>query len=639
MSDPPARVQRRLAAVLAADIAGYSALMGSDEARTVRDLKQHQSILLPMINQFDGRIIDTAGDGILAEFGSIVNAVECATAIQQSMAARNEGVEVERRMEFRVGINVGDVIYDDNRIYGDGINIAARLEALAPPGGIVISEEARRQVQGKVAADFVDLGEKSLKNIAQPVRVFRVDAAGIQDHARRQHPVLSRITTRHRTLVFAGVGVLLAVFSATFWGAGLWRSDKPLNSPGTDKRNLAQMRPALIVLPFVNLSGDAAQDYFSDAFTEDITTALARTPGLVIVARNTAYTYKGKAVDAQSLGQKLGVRYMLEGSARRIDNMMRVTAQLIETVSGTLVWAERFDRPFAEVFKVQDELVNRIVGSVAARLRRREGQRALEAPPETLAAYELTARASLLFRKNTPVAVGEARQILRRAITIDPNYAKAHTVLSRVENFFFTSRISEEYAEPATAARVVAAAARGVELAPDDAYAHAVFGMALRLRQDYDQALIEAKRAKELAPTDSQVLSEVASVQLGAGDYRGVVQTVRLAWSLDPYLSPVFIGAHLSQALFALGDFAGAKEAANACLQRAPNDVRCVESLVRALGELGPKAEATRAVKRLLHLSPSYTVSEYKRRASKNRRDKDAIERWAQGLRKAGMPN
>lgn len=634
------KVTRRLTAIVAADIAGYSRLIAADEEGTFTALQLHRAELIdPKIEEFGGRIANTAGDSLLVEFPSVVEALRCAMEIQDGMRERNGAVEEADRIEYRIGINLGDVIESNGDLLGDGVNVAARLEGLADPGGICLSRAARDQVRDRLEVILDDQGEIEVKNIARPVRVFRVSAAGGDDQGRSLTTGLSNITTRLMTRAGAAAGLFLAILIAFSWGVGFWWTEKTSQSASTDQRTSVQMRPALIVLPFANLSGDPTQDYFSDAFTEDITTALARTPGLLVVARNTAFTYKGKAVNAQSLGKQLGVRYMLEGSARRTNNTMRVTAQLIETASGTHVWAKRFDRPFSEIFKVQDQLIDRIVGSVASRLRRREGQRALEARPEKLAAYDLTARASLLFRKNTPAAVEEARKLLKRAITVDPNYAKAHTVLSRVENFFFTSRISAEYAKPETAARVVAAAARGAELAPDDAYAHAVYGMALRLRRDYDRALRAAKRAKELAPTDSDVLAEVSSVLIGAGDYPGVVKTIRLAWALDPYLSPVFIGAHLSQALFALGDFEGAKEAALACLQRSPNDVRCIESLVRALGELGPKAEASQAAKRLLILSPSYTVSEYKRRASKNRKDKDAIERWARGLRKAGIPD
>lgn len=399
-----------------------------------------------------------------------------------------------------------------------------------------------------------------------------------------------------------------------------------------------EARPAMIVLPFVNMSGDPKQDYFSDGFTEDVTTGLARIPGFLVVARNTAFTYKGRALDARTLGRELGVRYVLEGSARQQGERLRVNTQLIETATGTHVWAERFDRPMKDLFIVQDSLVDRIIGTVAARLRRHESERAMSASKETLAAYDLTSRARLLFRRNTIEAMTEARKLLQRANKTDPSYAPAYSTLAQVEQFFFTSRVTDEYAQPETARRVLGAASRAVSLAPNDAFAHGVYGMSLRMTKDYDQAAREAKLARELAPNDPQVLAPVATILLSVGHYEASVETMRLAWALDPHISPVFTGAVLAQGLFALGKYRDSKEVALDCLAKTASDVRCLESLVRALGELGPADQAKKAVDELLRLSPDYTISEYKRRADKNRRDRAAIERWADGLRKAGVP-
>jgi adenylate cyclase len=431
--------------------------------------------------------------------------------------------------------------------------------------------------------------------------------------------------------------VIVVAAIAIWYGPFSGRPGNPNEALRAAGKNV-NLRPAMIVLPFNNLSKDPEQDYFSDGITEDLTTALARIPGFLVTARNTAFTFKGKSVDARKLGTELGVRYVLEGSARKHGDRLRLNAQLIETATGTHVWAETFDRPMKDIFVVQDELANRIVGSVASRLRRREGQRALSASSETLAAYDLMSRARLLFRQNKLEAVTEARELLRRAVDLDPGFAMAYSRLSQVENFFFTNRLSDEYARPETAKRVVEAAARASALAPEDASAHAVHGMALRLTGQFEEATREAKRARKLAPNDPDVLVEVGSVLIGVGAYKDTVETVKLAWALDPYINPVFVGGHLSQALFALGDFKGAKEAALSCLKRAPRDVRCHESLVRALGELGPAEETRQAVTNILKLSPNYTVSEYLRKAKRNRQDKEAITRWADGLRKAGIP-
>ena len=285
------RVERRLSAILAADIAGYSALMGADEARTVRDLKGHQAVVLPMVGEYGGRIIDTAGDGILAEFPSVVNAVKCAVAIQSKMAERNAAIEPERRMQFRVGINIGDVVYDDVRIYGEGINVAARLESIGEPGGICVSSKVHEEISGRIDLAYQDIGEQQLKNIARPVRAYRV----------------------HLDSVAPRVALTLP--------------DKP----------------SIAVLPFQNMSGDPEQEYFADGMVEEIITALSRIPWLFVIARNSSFTYKGRLADVKQVGRELGVRYVLEGSVRKSANRVRITGQLIDVTTNAHLWAERFE--------------------------------------------------------------------------------------------------------------------------------------------------------------------------------------------------------------------------------------------------------------------------------------------------------
>jgi adenylate cyclase len=301
-----AHVERRLAAILAADIAGYSALMGADEVRTVHDLKEHQAVVLPMIGQFGGRIIDTAGDGILAEFPSVVNAVKCAIAIQTKMAERNVEIEPERRMQFRIGINIGDVVYDVARIYGDGVNVAARLEGIAEPGGICISSKVHEEIDGRIDFVFEDMGPQQLKNITRPVRAYRVRLDG-------------------RTLAAAPILAL---------------PDKP----------------SIAVLPFQNMSGDPEQEFFCDGLVEDIITTLSKLTGLRVIARNSTFVYKGRSVDIREAAKQLGVRYVLEGSVRKSGNRIRITAQLIDAQDGTHLWAERYDRAMDDIFAIQDEI-------------------------------------------------------------------------------------------------------------------------------------------------------------------------------------------------------------------------------------------------------------------------------------------
>ena len=343
---------RRLAAILAADIAGYSALMGSDEARTVSDLKGHQAVVLPMVGEFGGRVIDTAGDGMLADFPSVLNAVECAVAIQRKMVERNAAIEPQRRMEFRIGINLGDVIYDNDRIFGDGVNVAARLEGIAEPGSICVSGKVHEEIRAKIGLPYEDLGDKQLKNIAEPVRVY-----GIRLDRAPSRPVLAL-------------------------------PDKP----------------SIAVLPFQNMSGDPEQEYFSDGMTEDLITDLSKVSGLFVIARNSSFAYKGRSVKVQEIGRDLGVRFVLEGSVRKAGNRVRITAQLIDAGSGGHLWADRFDRDLMDIFSTQDEVVKKIVGVLAVTLTQGEERRLHRRGTGNVEAYEvLAARARIADSRRSGV--------------------------------------------------------------------------------------------------------------------------------------------------------------------------------------------------------------------------------------------
>jgi len=327
------RVRRRLTAILAADVAGYGRLMRTDEARTLSDLKAHQAVLFPMVSEFGGRIIDTAGDGILAEFASAVQAVECAVAIQKVMTERNAAIDQTRRMQLRIGVNIGDLIWDETRIYGDGINVAARLEGIAEPGGVCVSEDVYRQTLGKVNSDFIDIGEQSLKNVARPMRAYKIAVNG------------------PRTAAMPGLAL--------------------------------PSKPSIAVLAFENISGDPKQEYFADGLAEDIITLLSRSQTLFVIARNSSFTYKGRAVDVKQIARELGVRYLLEGSVRRGGNRVRITAQLIDAVTGNHLWAERYDRELADIFGVQDEITEAVAGAIEPTVAQMERHRAVRKPPET----------------------------------------------------------------------------------------------------------------------------------------------------------------------------------------------------------------------------------------------------------------
>src|SRR5215468_3247157 len=371
------RVERKLAAILAADVAGYSRLMGVDEAGTLAQLKAHRRELIdPKIAEHRGRVVKTTGDGILIEFPSVVEAVGCAVELQQSMSERNSDVPGDHRIEFRVGINLGDIIIDGDDIHGDGVNIAARLEAMAEPGMVCLSAAAWEQVRGKVPFGADDLGEHQLKNIERPVRVFRITS-----------------------------------------GASTTVTRKPLPLPD---------KPSIAVLPFQNLSGDPEQEYFADGMVEDIITALSRYRWLFVIARNSSFTYKGRAVDVKQVARELGVRYVLEGSVRKAASRVRIAGQLIDGSTGAHLWADRFEGALEDIFDLQDQVTASVVGAIAPRLEQAEIERAKRKPTESLDAYDYYLRGMASSYRWTKEGFSEALRMFYRAIELDPDFASAH---------------------------------------------------------------------------------------------------------------------------------------------------------------------------------------------------------------------
>ena len=381
------RVDRRLAAVLAADVAGYSRLMGADEEGTLARLKAIRNALVdPAIASHRGRIVKTTGDGMLVEFASAVDAARCAVEVQRRIAEQNSGVPQDQRIEFRIGIHVGDIIFDDNDIFGDGVNIAARLEGIAEAGGVCMSDDTYRQIRGKVEIACDDLGPQALKNIAEPMRAWRVRLAG-------------------QTVPKATSGSAV---------------DQPRALPLPDK-------PSIAVLPFQNMSGDPEQEYFADGMAEDIITALSHFKALFVIARNSSFTYKGRAVDVKQVGRELGVRYVLEGSVRKAANRVRITGQLVDTATGAHLWADRFDGGLGDIFDLQDQVTESVVGAIAPAVEKAEIERAKRKPTESLDAYALYLRGlARLYQTASRQANEEALRLFNSAIELDPDFASAY---------------------------------------------------------------------------------------------------------------------------------------------------------------------------------------------------------------------
>jgi len=449
-----ARVERRLAAILAADVAGYSRLMGVDEEGTLRQLKAHRKELVDLkITEHRGRVVKTTGDGMLVEFVSVVDAVRCAVEIQRSMIERNIEVPAESRIQFRVGINVGDIISDDNDIYGDGVNVAARLEALAEPGDILVSRNVHDQVRDKLSFGFEDMGEQTVKNIARPIGVHRVS---------------------------------------------LVENAAPIAIKGAaDAGKIHANRPSIAVLPFVNMSGDPEQEYFADGISEDIITGLSKLRWFFVIARNSSFAYKGKAVDVKRVARELGVRYVLEGSVRKGGNRMRITAQLIDAATGNHLWADRYDGELTDVFALQDEITKKVVAAIEPKLLEAEGIRSQSRSPEDLGAWDMVIQANSLFWRLTKAETEAAIAILRRAVELYPDYAPAQSMLAFM--LLISGYLGWALMEPQLQ-QAAGFAARAEEIDHSDPWAHLALGYVAFVRRRTSAAAAEFQRALALNP-------------------------------------------------------------------------------------------------------------------------------------------
>src|SRR5262245_48167599 len=584
------KVPRRLAAILAADIAGYSALIGADEARTVRDLKDHLAVVLPMLSGHCGRVIDTAGDGILAEFGSVVNAVECAVAIQRAMANRNAEVEDGRRMQFRLGINIGDVIHDDARLYGDGVNVAARLEAAAEPGGICISGAVYDQVRNKLPLNVTDLGLQSLKNIADPVRAYRI------------------------------------------------MTEPPVTPAHAKALLVLPDKPSIAVLAFTNLSAHPEQGYLADGIVEDITTELSRISELFVIARNSSFQYKGKATDVRQVGRDLGVRYVLEGSVRRGGNRIRISAQLIDAATGAHRWAEHYDRTFEDVFAVQDEVVRTIVAILAAHVRQAEIERSRAKPPNSWQAYDYYLKAvdasNAFDRIFAADNLYEARRLLQQSLAIDPSYARSYAALSRTYAAAWANPADEDFLNPAVLEQAHDFARKAAQLDRNLPQAHAALGIVLTFKHQHDASIVAFEKAVSLNP--NYVYWWFAFALVRAGDSKRAIEVIDAYMRLDPFYEPLtsFV---LGYAHYMLKQYPQALSLLRDSVAQVPSFRGGHRLLAATLVRMGHLEEARAVVAEVVRLEPSYTISGVARRLASFKDPRDE-QHWLNGLRQAGLP-
>ena len=616
---------RKLAAIFAADIAGYSALMGADEAGTVRDLKQHQAVVLPMISEFGGRVIDTAGDGILAEFASVVEAVQAAVAIQHELATRNARVEPSRKMHLRIGINFGDVIFDRSRIYGDGINVAARLEALSPAGGICISSKVYDEVRGKIELACDDLGEQQLKNIAHPVRVYSLRMDSVAAPKRPAHA-----QRRRRGRSVAGLALLAAVTLAgvIYFAVLREQSGVPHSTPPVN-RGVVNSIPVVAVLPFTNQTGDERQDYFADGMTQELINALGRFGTLRVMGHNSVLRYKGRAPAHQEIVAQLGASYLIAGTESRSGKRVRIAAQLTELPGGTVMWSNRYDGELADVFEFQDAIAREIAGTLAANITQVEGRRSLGYPKPNPNAFDLALRARALGHASTRAANRRFRELIAEAIEMDPAYAAARALLA--EALFSQAILGWTEFPDRVLSRGADEARQAIALAPEQPDGHRALGRILLARAEYDRARDALKRAVEINPSDANALAPWGAVQCFTGEISAGIESLELALKLDAMLEPNYV-FDLAIAYYLAGRHPDALRLAEQGLARYPDFPMLNVPAAAAAARLGRQDLAGRHVDLLRRRLPMLDLD------SLGSRFKDPIHRSAlrEGLSAAG---
>jgi adenylate cyclase len=629
----PQGVQRKLSAILSADVKGYSRLMGEDEVGTIRTLTAYREIMAVLVRQHRGRVVDSPGDALLAEFASVMDAVQCAVEIQETLKARNDELPGDRRMEFRIGVNLGDVVFEGEQIYGDGVNIAARLEGLAEAGGICISGTVHDSIENKLALGYEYLGEQTVKNIKKPVRVYRVltepEAAGSVVYRRRRDDP----SHRRRAALTLGVVLVIAVMVVVMWRFFL-RPSAPLEKV-TFQNTPAPLelpdKPSIAVLPFTNMSGDPNQEYFSDGITEDLITDLSKISGLFVIARNSVFIYKGKTVKVEQVSKDLGVRYLLEGSVRKAGDRVRITAQLVDATTGGHIWAERYDRDLNDIFALQDDVTQKIVTALAVKLTEGERGRLEHKYTDNLEAYDLVLRGMEYYSRLTKEGNAQARERFQDAIHLDPEYAYAKSRLGwthLAEWFFGWSQ------DPQSLEKAFELAQEAI--AQDDSLpdAYCLLSNVYLWRKQHEQAIAVCERSIHLDPNYADAIAGLGDFLSWAGRPEEGIVEVKTAIRLNPNY-PFWYTWSLGHAYFLTRRFEDAIATFKTVLNRNPNFHAARAFLAASYSELSRDDEAQAEVQVILNKSPEISLEVWTQRLPY----KDpAVLEWVLGaLRKAGL--
>jgi adenylate cyclase len=626
------RAKRKLSAILSADVKGYSRLMGDDELSTIETLKRYREVITTFVQQYRGRVVDSPGDNVLAEFASVVDGVECAVKIQEELKTKNAELPENRKMEFRIGVNLGDVVEDGERIFGDGVNIAARIEGLAEPGGICISRTAYDHIKNKLKIGYESLGEHSVKNIAEPVRIYRVlmepEAAGKVIGEKR---FLGRIS--RKTAMATIIGLVIIAGGLIGWNIYLQQSKK-IEPASLDKMAYPLPdKPSIAVLPFDNLSGVPEQEYFNDGLTEEIITALSKMPQLFVIARSSTFTYKGKPVKVQQISEELGVRYVLEGSVRRVENRVRITAQLIDAIKGHHIWAERYDKDLKDMFALQDEITMNILTALQVKLTGVDYGYLLSKRTDNLQAYLKYLQA--LEHKYTLTKEGNAlaRRLLEEAIAIDPEFTDAYVVLGQthyMDIFYQSTKSPEESLD-----RSFELIKKAIDLDDSLSNAHHQLGfLYIRFMRKYDKAIDECERAIALAPNSADAHIWMAVALKFASRHEEALQYCEQAFRLNP-IHPRWWFRLVGSIQILLGRYNEAIINCKKALDGAPDDILTHRCLTSAYSWAGRLEEARAQAKEVLRINPEHSLELYaKSLPFKNKADS---ERIIEGLRMAGL--
>jgi TolB-like protein/class 3 adenylate cyclase len=615
--------KRRLAAILSADVKGYSRMMRDDEDSTIRTLTNYRSAISNLIQKFRGYVVDATGDNLLAKFASVVDGVNCAVEIQRELAERNADLPEERKMDFRIGLNLGDVVEEEGRIYGDGVNIAARMEGLAEAGGVCISGSVYDSVESKLGLEYEFLGEKEVKNIDKSVRAYRVlSFPGAAAH--RIVQAKEAVGKKWRHLAILAAAVLVVVVA----GAIIWNNY--LRSPTVEKASVEKMafplpdKPSIAVLPFVNMSDDPKQEYFSDGITEHIITSLSKVPYIFVIARNSTFAYKGKHVKIQQIAEELAVRYVLEGSVQRSDDRIRITVQLIDAITGYHLWAENYDRKLKDIFALQDEIAMKIMAELQVKLTDADLGRFASIKTTNLKAYEKWLKGSEHLGRRTESDVLEARRLAQEAIALDPEYGAAYRLLSwtHLDDVWFY-RTKDRAKSLQTAEQL---AQKATDL-PGQNADHSLLSCIFLLREQYEKAIVEAQKAVEIVPNSAFTNFIYGLVLKGAERYDEAIPVLKKAIRLNP-VTPIHYLNNLAWSYAYTEQYEKAIPLWNRTIERNPDYLFAYLGLTCAYQLTGNEIKARESAAEVLRIKPTFSIALIEKRKG----------RIFEAYRKAGLP-